>query len=272
MMYCKILGTLKETSMEASPYSYFSLTRKYGLREMWDDTHAKFFSKEFKHQVADYIKPIGVLTGTESGDYVRCVLVDRLGNDRVADISALAISSDPLFVGQALNSVFGFKVYNGLYDVFARALTILRLEPAASSTEPSEESDAAASDSSGVFIYETVDGYPLNGEVEYDTRTYKYIDYYHIVDPAKRFLSDWAADTASTTEDTDAGEVVSGDDGGAGAADAPDDGSAADGEDTGSDSGSTVDSVPDPELVIHFGYKDVYKFRPALVDASEDEE
>ena len=263
MMYYPIKGTLQETSEKASPYSFFSLTRKYGLREMWDEEHAKFYNKETKHDVADYIKPLGICVDNGGTSFVRCCLVDQLGIEHIVDVQASVARDDPEFVANVLKALFGYNVYKNLYSVFGKALNVLRLEPEAVSPD-SDGTDDTGDTATGVIVYQTIDGYPLTGGFLYETHEYNYIDFYHIVDPLH--MNDnkpkWpdGSDTEEGDSDSDDGSSSEeqGSEGG--------DGTEEQGGDTGSDSeGQQADgenqpdneeepAIPQPEVVIHGGY------------------
>lgn len=264
MIYYPIKGTLQETSEKASPYSFFSLTRKYGLREMWDEEHAKFYNKETKHDVADYIKPVGICVDSGGTAFVRCCLVDQLGIEHIVDVQASVARDDPEFVANVLKSLYGFNVYKNLYGVFGKALTVLRLEPEKVTPGGSSE-DSTGDTSTGVIIYQTVDGYPLTGGFLYETHEYNYTEFYHIVDPL--YMNDnkpkWPDSSDNEESDSDADGGSSSEDQGTEGSD----GSETVGQEEG-DSGSEgqVDGenqpdseeeepvIPQPELVIHAGY------------------
>lgn len=264
MIYYPIKGTLRDTSERASPYSFFSLTRKYGLREMWDEEHAKFYGKEKKHDVADYIKPVGICVDNGGTVFVRCCIVDQLGIEHFVDIQATVARDDPKFVADVLKSLFGFNVYKSLYGVFAKALNVLRLEPEEVSPDGGSDGDGGST-LSGVTVYQTVDGYPLTGGFLYETHEYNYIDFYHIVDPLH--MNDnkpaWpdSGDEDSSDEGTQEEEGIDEEgmegDGVEEGDTAPDTDADAD-ADADSDSDADADDdtpvIPQPEIVIHGGY------------------
>lgn len=253
MIYYPIKGTLRDTSERASPYSFFSLTRKYGLREMWDEEHAKFYGKETKHDVADYIKPLGICVDNGGTSFVRCCIMDQLGIEHYVDVQASVARDDPEFVANILKSLYGYNVYKNLYHVFGRALNVLRLEP-----EEAAQSDGGSEDegtsTAGVTIFQSVDGYPLTGGFLYETHEYNYIDFYHIVDPLH--MNDnkpaWPAggdDDSSEESDSDTDTDAD--------ADADTDSGSTDGDEgdsTSGDGGDDAPVIPQPEIVIHAGY------------------
>ncbi len=259
MIYYPIKGTLNETSEAASPYSYFSLTRRYGLREMWDDEHAAFYGKEKKHDVADYIKPLGICVDNGGTAFVRCCIMDSLGIERIADIQSSVAQQDPEFVANVLKALFGFNVYSNLYSVFARALNVQRMEPEETSSD-SSGTDTDSASYSGVTVYQTIDGYPLTGGILYDTNEYNYIEFYHIVDPLT--MNDGKPAYPSTSEDSteesgESGESSDGESSDSSDGDGDGDGEAGDGAaGSGSEDGAedSSASIPQPEIVIHAGY------------------
>ena len=264
MTYYPITGTLRETSEQASPYSYFSLTRRFGLREMWDDEHAAFYGKAKKHDVADYIKPLGLVLDNGGNQYVRCCFVDQLGIEHIADIDRRVAADDPKFVAQVLKALYGFNVYSNLHDVFGKALNVLRLEPEEAQASEEDSADDASSDS-GVSIYETADGYPLTGGFLYETHEYNYIDFYHIVDPLTMRDGIPAGAQTSTADSSEDGGDEGGDASGEteeGDASGNDSVTEEGGEQTGTgnaddndaSAGDAQAAIPQPEIVIHDGY------------------
>ena len=277
MQYYAITGTLKGTSLQPSPYSFFSLTRKHGLREMWDSEHAAFYGKETKHAVADYIKPVGICVDSSGATFVRCCFVDQLGIEHYADIDTIVVRDDPKFVAHVLKSLFGFNVYNDLFPVFGRALTVLRLE------DEEHEPDSGDGDSGesevGVSVYQHFDGYPLISNILYETGEFNYIDFYHIVDPltmndgkpAKHESQDETTDVEGEAEGSESGEGSEAD----GDAEGSAEGSAGTGDSgegqVGEGEGEGGDTVPMPEIVIHAGYA-AKAVRPGFVRQMSEEE
>ena len=255
MIYYPINGTLQETSEKASPYSFFSLTRRYGLREMWDEEHAKFYGKETKHDVADYIKPLGICVDNGGTAFVRCCISDQLGIEHIVDVQSSVARDDPEFVANVLKSLYGFNVYNKLYPVFGKALNVLRLDP--ESVEPGGDDDDEHASTAGVTIYQAVDGYPLTGGFLYETHEYNYIEFYHIVDPLHMndnkprwpdsSDSDESGDDASSDEQGEEGSENTGQDEG-------DSGSEGQQSDGGAQPDDNEPVIPQPEIVIHDGY------------------
>ena len=270
MEYYAITGTLQGTSLQPSPYSFFSLTRKHGLREMWDKEHAAFYGKETKHAVADYIKPVGICIDSSGATFVRCCFVDQLGIEHYADIDTIVVRDDPKFVAHVLKSLFGFNVYNNLFPVFGKALTVLRLENEEHEAEGGD-SDSGESET-GVTVYQHFDGYPLISNILYETGEFNYIDFYHIVDPLTmndgkpaKHDSDSEADGNTEGEGSEAaGNAEESAEGAAGTGDSGE-GQVGEGE------GEGGDTVPMPEIVIHAGY-DVKSVRPGFVRQMSEEE
>lgn len=102
-------GPMRETAFPASPYSYFEVSERDGLREMWDEAHAAHYASPVKHALADYAAPI-FLYRTASGALYVCVKLlccDRVM--RVACVDSRLLRDDPDFVVRALGSALGFR-------------------------------------------------------------------------------------------------------------------------------------------------------------------
>lgn len=123
-----INGTLKEVAQPASPYSFFSLTEPYGLREVWDAEHAAFYNTPVKHPISDYAKPLAAYIDKCGTMFVRIELRTDYSK-HIVDISVSLLNAHPEFVCQALNSLFKFQVFEKRYDLFCKAMLVQRFEP-----------------------------------------------------------------------------------------------------------------------------------------------